>query len=44
LIKISNYDDLYLGLDVAVESDMLLAMQIALGHDRSPRQKMGEGQ
>ena len=44
LIKISNYEDLDLGLDVAAESAMLLAMQIALGNDRSPIQVVGEGQ
>ena len=43
LIKISNYEGLHLVLDVAAESDMLLAMQIVLGKGQSPMQVVGEG-
>jgi hypothetical protein len=38
LIKISNYDGVPLVLDVAAESDMLLAMQIGPGNGKSPIQ------
>jgi hypothetical protein len=43
LIKISNYERLHLMLDVAAESDLLQAVQTALGNGQSPMQVVGEG-
>jgi hypothetical protein len=43
LIKISNYEDLHPMLDVAAESDLLQAMQTALGKGQIPMQVVGKG-